>query len=67
MKKSIITLSVVSVLLYGLVLVVSPDINTVITVIAGLVAALPFLALVVFMARFPALERRFRWFNLIPL
>ena len=42
MKKSIIALGVVSVLLYGLVLVVSPDINTVITVIAGLAAALPF-------------------------
>ena len=67
MKKSIIALGVVSVLLYGLVLVVSPDINTVITAIIGLVAALPFLSLVIIRARFPSLEQRFKWFNLIPL
>lgn len=67
MKKSIIALGIVSVLLYVMVLVVSPDINTVITVIAGMLSALPFLAIVVFRARFPSLERRFRWFNMIPL
>lgn len=67
MKKSMIILAVIGLILYGLVILVSPEITTILAIITGAVIAIVFLLSVILRARFPTIVRRVPWFYVMPL
>lgn len=66
LKKSTIILSVTVLALYGLVLVVSPDISTIMAAVAGVAVAVFFFGLLILRAKAPSIERRISWINAMP-
>jgi biofilm PGA synthesis N-glycosyltransferase PgaC len=65
-KKSTIFLAVVALIIYGLVLVVSPDISTIIAAVAGIVVAIVFFGILVARTKSPFIQR-ISWLNTVPL
>lgn len=67
MKKITIVLAIVVLAMYGLILVVSPDVPTIMAAVAGIVVALFFFGTLILRAKVPGIERRISWFNIMPL
>ncbi|MCX6008621.1 MAG: glycosyltransferase [Chloroflexi bacterium] len=67
MKKSAIVIAVIGLILYGLVILVSPGITTLLATITGVVIAIAFLVAVILRARFPTIIRRVPWLYMMPL
>ncbi len=67
MKKSTIILAIVVLALYGLLLVVSPDISTIMAAVAGIAVAVFFFGILILRAKAPRIERRISWINAVPL
>ncbi len=67
MKKSTIILAILGLALYGLVLVVTPGINTLIAIGSGLVVAVLFLFTAFGRSKVAWIEKRSAWVQLVPL
>ena len=67
MKKSTIFLAIVALIIYGLVLVVSPDISTIMAAVAGIVVAIVFFVILIVRMKSPAIQQRISWLNTVPL
>ena len=60
-------MAIFALIIYGLVLFVSPDISTILAAVAGVVVAVVFFCILVARTKLPALQRRIQWLNTVPL
>ena len=67
MKKSVIILAIAALVLYGFVVVVSPDISTIMAAVAGIVVAIFLFGILMLRIKTPEIVKKLPLLNTIPL